>query len=136
MDSLPNWLSKNKLYHSPSLDTKQGNSDDHHELNNDRKLVTDPKEANVISSQWSDGTHEMHKVFLDIDVDHVYQQSRTSGHGHLMLNVNVTPTELAIINQLFVQLGITGIGNHKQVVNEGQNFLRINISKYDTDDPF
>lgn len=129
MDSLPNWLSANKLYHAPSIDNINKGSDDDHKPNNDRKEVHDVSDANLIGSKCSDPPHELHKIFLDIDVEHHYQPSRTEGHGHLMLNVNVTKSELNLLNEFLVTLGITGRGNQQQVTKEGQNFLRINATK-------
>lgn len=127
MDSLPNWLSANHLYYQPTInDIKALNSDEPHEPTTDRKQVDTESKANLIGSKFSEHPHELHKVFLDIDVEHHYQPSRTTGHGHLMLNVNVTRAELVLLNEFFVTLGITGRGNQQQVTTEGQNFLRIN----------
>lgn len=138
MDSLPEWLENNSFYHDPSIDKRKDNSDEKHTVPADRKQVLDPENANLIGSQWSSHPHELHKIFLDIDVPHVYKSSRTPGHGHLILNINVTRSELVILNELFVALGITGKGNAQQVEKEGQNFLRINIEQSPTkeDDPW
>lgn len=126
MDSLPKWLSENYLYNQKDINIIKDNSDDPHTYINERELVTKEEDANLISSKFSEHPHELHKIFLDIDVEHHYTSSRTPGHGHIMLNVNVTRSELMLLHEFLVALGISGRGNQHQVTAEGQNFLRIN----------
>lgn len=142
MDSLPDWLSQNELYIAPDIDKRDGRSDNEHKQIEDRTLTKDISQANVIGSRFSPYPHELHKIFLDIDVPHHYQQSKTPGHGHLMLNVNVTRSELVLLHEFLVALGITGKGNQAQITDYEQNFLRINSSsappdsKIDYGEPF
>lgn len=119
---LPEWLKYNKLYQANI--PKNANSEDP-QPQRELKEVTSIDDATLIGTKWLDGEHELHKVFLDIDVEHVYKESLTEGHAHLILNINLTRSELDILTSIFVKLGITGNGNYNQIIRDGQMFLRV-----------
>lgn len=132
MESLPDFLSSNELYITSLLPTnRDADSDTNHnspKLNRRIKTIYEPLktgEEMLIGSRWMQGNHECHKVFLDIDVPHYYKPSRTEGHGHLMLNCNVATDELKVLTEILVKLGITGNGNYRQIIDDGQLFLRV-----------
>ena len=129
MVSLPNWLTQNKFY-ATVIPTDKKSGDDFIETERreltgvDDQSIVGTTEERLIGSRWYSGNHEVHKVFLDIDVEHVYKASRTLGHGHLILNTNLTRKELETLTEIFVELGITGRGNLKQIQESEQLFLR------------
>jgi hypothetical protein len=126
MQPLPEWLSKNEMYAAtiPSNKHSEEESSPNHHRKVEWNDKLEPGEELLIGSRWSSSPHEVHKVFLDIDVEHVYKPSRTPGHGHLILNCNVTTKELEILAEILAQLGINGAGNYRQIINHGQLFLR------------
>lgn len=128
MASPPNWLSQNKFFAITPTKHKSGDAeftvtDKRRELLEHDSKLADGEEV-VIGSRWFSGEHEVHKVFLDIDVEHVYKPSQTEDHGHLLLNVNLTRKELETLTEILVELGITGRGNLKQIQEAEQLFLR------------
>jgi hypothetical protein len=129
MVSLPNWLKDNEFFAAITNVAHKSNDEF---ANTKRRKIPGPdsnvdfktNEEVLIGSRWYSGKHEVHKLMLDIDVDHVYKVSRTPGHGHLILNVNLTRKELETLTEIFAELGITGHGNLRQIQEAEQLFLR------------
>lgn len=66
------------------------------------------EEADAVSSQYREDTHlkGKHALLLDLDVDHVYVESSTPYHGHLIID---TPQGLSKEDMLEI---LTVLGKH------------------------
>lgn len=130
---LPNWLRNNRLYNMGILSDDSENRsgwrdarEEHQTWNHD--------DANLIGSQFVDGRHPLHKVFIDLDVEHYYVESGTSGHAHLYINVDLTPDELMELQQTLNKFGIVGPGWVFQLEGRKENTFRMPNNKKTLED--
>lgn len=84
--------------------------------------------ANVVTSERTDnpGTHAL---FLDIDIPHFYAESSTPGHGHLMLDVSLTPGECFRVMRALARAGVIGRGYLDHSRRRGFATLRLPWNK-------
>lgn len=123
----PKWLKNNFLYNKSQL-TDDSESEESWQDLHESERVEDLDEANVISSKWYDsgnGRLVLHKLFLDLDVEHLYVPSSTPGHGHLYLNVDLNPDQLEGLMATLVRFGIVSKGSLRQVRSRGASTLRL-----------
>jgi hypothetical protein len=120
---LPNWLRNNFLFYKEELNDDSDRTD-LWERRGDFQQVENVENANLIGSMFVDGRHQLHKVFLDLDVEHLYVPSTSPGHGHLYINVDVTQKELLDLVEHLARLGILGSGSLHQVGIRAMNTLR------------
>jgi hypothetical protein len=85
-------------------------------------------EANAISSEIVTGPNKhatgRHKIAIDLDVPHAYVPSSTPGHGHLIVDVDLSwPRYLELLEHLS-QAGVLEIGYVKAAAARGATWLR------------
>lgn len=121
---LPKWLQRNNFY---NFDRLSDDSEDKEAWVDVRDLfqVETEEEANLIGSKFVSGRHELHKVFIDLDVEHYYVPSSTEGHGHLYINVDLTREELGTLMGTLCKFGIVGDGWRYQIQARGENTFRL-----------
>ena len=138
MSEWPKWLKHNFLYNT---DISADDSEDPTSWTNLNELdrVENLDEANIVTSKWYEsrvGNVSMHKLFLDLDIEHLYVPSSTPGHGHLMINVDLDEKDLKELVALLVKLNVLSPGSLGQLVTRGANSLRLPwIKKAEYQDP-
>lgn len=82
--------------------------------------------ANVVGSKiFDDAGVELHTIQLDLDCEHYYVPSSTSGHGHLYIYRAVNRDQYSLLLHTLVGLGIIQRGYADQLFSYGQTFLRL-----------
>lgn len=81
-----------------------------------------PHDANLISSEDGQGDHYL---MLDLDTEHWYHESSTSGHAHLVIQRALELSELKEIVNVLVKHGILEEGIKKQLDERGCLTLRM-----------
>lgn len=69
-------------------------------------LVPLPQANLILSKKHSDIFHDRHVLMLDLDTAHAYIPSSTSGHGHLIINADLTYLEMVEILEVLEKYGI------------------------------
>lgn len=120
---MPEWLKdvgeKRKLFYQRDLDSVLEHDYTHEQAVPD--MVETHDEANLISSWLGDG---FHAPALDLDIPHQYVPSSTEGHGHLFLDVELTPKQYRKLLDVLLECGIIQKGFHAQFKRCGATFLR------------
>lgn len=124
MIELPEWLKRCRFYFMRFLSDDSSTLSGWHDAR-DEHLVKATESANLIGSQFVEGRHPLHKLFIDLDVEHWYVPSSTEGHGHLYVNVDLTPEELQELMNTLAGYGIVGKGWAYQVQGRGENTFRL-----------
>ena len=86
-----------------------------------RQPATDILQANLVSSEWSDG---LHRPSLDIDVSHEYRPSSTPGHAHLILHTPLTWRQYRRLLKALFKAGIIEPGYYRASLRRKATFLR------------
>lgn len=103
--SRPSWLWNRKLRNLDNL------------LMDDDSATFDPALAALVDDWTEDyaeatlitsvaGTGGYHLPVLDLDIEHHYEPSSTSGHGHLFLNVPLSQLQMDELTDVLERLGI------------------------------
>lgn len=114
---LPTWLRFNVFYRA-----KLVNSSGAEKTEPQEHVEVHPFDANLISSKKLDGKHVL---MLDLDVQHAYLMSSTSGHGHLIIDAELETDQLKEIVDVLAKYGILQKGIKKQLDDRGFLTLRM-----------
>lgn len=110
MLGLPEWMRWNRLVHV------NFRSNDYVETKNEVTHAVTLDEINCVTSEViMDGKVVGHYPIIDLDVPHFYTPSSTEGHGHLVLNVQLSEKEYKKLLDVLVECGIV-----QQGVMDGQ----------------
>jgi len=88
---------------------------------NDR-VLTKGDEANLISSLTDEGTH---MPIIDLDFPHHFEQSTTSGHSHLYIDVEMSRLRLFVLLWALYFAGVIELGHFVWTLRRGASFVRI-----------
>lgn len=80
------------------------------------------RNGNLITSRLDNGKH---MPVIDLDIDHFYIPSRTQGHGHLYLNVEVEEELYLKLLKVLLECKIIGEGNLNQMLVAGHTSTRL-----------
>lgn len=80
------------------------------------------KNGNLITSRLPNGKH---MPIIDLDVEHFYIPSRTQGHGHLYINVEVEEEKYINLLRALLDCKIIGEGNLNQMLVGGHTSTRL-----------
>jgi len=131
----PKWLRNNILYNKKVFAEDSDDPESWDEIE-EVSRTENLEEATVVSSQWYAGSKiNLHKLFLDLDCEHVYVPSSTPAHGHLMINVDLTYDDLYDLVKMLVKLDILGPGSLAQLRQREANTLRLPWVKKDVERP-
>lgn len=124
---LPAWLRTNVFYRAKleldSTEPVKQQSD---------CIRVHPYDANLISSDKGNGKHV---VMLDLDVEHLYVESSTEGHGHLYITADLDYEDLVEILEPLVKHGIVQEGIYNTLLERKHLNLRLpGQIKYSQDD--
>lgn len=89
-----------------------------------RQAVTDPKDANLISSEHRAPGSKFHYLMLDLDIPHQYIPSSTEGHGHLIIEKVMHEDTMWKILDMLVKAGILQEAFVTLAKRRGAVFLR------------
>lgn len=91
-------------------------------------LREDPN-GNLITSLLPNGNH---MPIIDLDLDHFYVPSRTYGHAHLYLNIEVPHTAYLNLLYALTDCKVIGEGNLNQFLVSGHSASRLpmDFNKY------
>lgn len=113
---LPSWLMKLGFCRS-NLDNDYTKEDKF-----EKEVSCHPLDANIIISET---LTDKHIVQLDLDVEHLYVPSTTSGHGHLYINVELTWREYESLLKLLATFGIIQKGYVECAIERKHTGLRV-----------
>lgn len=85
------------------------------------KLREDPN-GNLITSRLPNGNH---LPIIDLDLDHFYIPSRSYGHAHLYLNVEVPHDAYLNLMTALAECKVVGEGNLNQLIVSGHSSTRL-----------
>lgn len=71
------------------------------------------------------GDTKYHKILLDLDVEHHYIPSSTTGHAHLYINKVLNHEEYRELLRVLKKYGILGEGTASQIDRDGCTSLRL-----------
>lgn len=93
----------------------------------DRELVTDPSQADVMSSEIGPGgiRNPMHSVMLDIDLPAVLVPSSTEGHCHLYIDKLVHWKDYKRLLKALMLTGVIELGFYRAAKRRKATFLRL-----------
>lgn len=121
---LPQWLRFNVFYRAKLRQDSGEWEDSPH-------VAVHPHDANLISSQGHDGTH---MLMLDIDLNHWYTQSSSTGHGHLVIDTQLEPYQMEEIIAVLAKHGVLQKGIERQWEDRGCLTLRMPGMKKDVEE--
>lgn len=99
-----------------------------------KKVVLDPNEATLITSQIFNSKD--HAPVLDLDIPHAYVQSTTEGHGHLYLDVALDWEKYVKLLTVLAECGIIETGYANASIAKGYSAARppwVKKPKYGSD---
>lgn len=100
-----------------------------YKVDDGRKQVTDPEDANLVSSRRQDGRHN---IQIDLDTPHEYSPSSTAGHGHLTIRVGTTWEKYEALLRALHACGAIETGYMELALERKATFLRPpNVRKTD-----
>lgn len=88
----------------------------------DGRRVVEESEANCVSSLLEDG---MHAPLLDLDCPHVYRETETPGHGHLIIDVPMSWRRYKRLLKALRDAGILEHGYVEAALRRRHNELRL-----------
>lgn len=99
------------------------------EYQNKRGNLREDRNGNLITSRLPNGKH---LPIIDLDLDHFYIPSRTYGHAHLYLNVEVEHDAYVNLMQALAECKVVGEGNLNQLLVAGHSSARLpmDFNKY------
>lgn len=89
--------------------------------------------ANVHSSSTDSG---LHLPIIDLDFPHQYVPSTTPGHGHLLLNVPISPLRWTLLMLGLYAGGVIELGFLVWSLRRGANFARLPGVKKTADEQY
>jgi len=95
-------------------------------------IVGSAEPKTVTTNFWDDRTDHVeldkrdgkHRILLDLDCPHLYVQSSTPGHGHLVIDVPQDWSNLKQLLQLLGDMGVLQYGYVDATFNRGETWLR------------
>lgn len=94
----------------------------------DRRVVTDPNVANVVTSERIIGGR--HRLLLDLDVPAALVPSSTPGHSHLYVDADLDAGQLARLLEVLADAGVIEASYAAVSIARGHTALRLpNVKK-------
>lgn len=119
--SRPSWLWNRKLRNLDNLLMGSNSGDDFSIF--DGEETVNYEEATLITSL-AGTVPEVHLPVIDLDIEHHYEPSSTSGHGHLFLNVSLTRDQMTELVSVLARLGIIEAGFANSYSERGYTAVR------------
>ena len=121
-ETIKDFLGERKLFRTEkALDNPAGSEADLSEFDDPTYLPADHKNATLVTSETTDGTH---MVTVDIDHECMLIPSTSPGKYHLYINVEMTKRKYFSLLNALVSAGIVEPGYYAHSLRRGRSFLR------------